>query len=322
VKRVYLDQWVWVRLARAAFDQDVEQAARDSYLIAKHGKALGQLTFPLSTSHYIETYYRRSLESRLRLASVMAELSGFDTMVSSWQLLPGEIDDALRSQFGRPAASRTVSVFGHGASHAFGQPELGSRMRPPDWLSETNRYRWQKTMEHVREVGMLAHPDEDDWDPASIRESAEQWVAGEDEMGRRAQEFELERGGGRRDVLTAKEMVEILDDLNTACLRAGLSAQAAVNSLGRDGMTNFVLSMPVRGTVHRLRQLYHENPNRPRRANDMHDIESLSVAVAHCDIVVAERHAGDMLRRAGAPQRFATTLITSLAELPAVLAAP
>jgi hypothetical protein len=118
---VYLDQNKWVDLARAMTGHAGGARFRDILEIARHGSKAGFARFPLSPLHYLETLSTGSSRRRHDVGTVMNELSHGVTMASSDQLLPGEIDRALRMRWGIPKNLRERPVFGDGASFAFGE---------------------------------------------------------------------------------------------------------------------------------------------------------------------------------------------------------
>ncbi len=50
-----------------------------------------------------------------------------------------------------------------------------------------------------------------------------------------------------------------------------------------------------------------------------HDLPSLSVAVAYCDVVVTEKHWANIMRRGELDRRNGTKVVTSVADLVPVL---
>ena len=84
---VYLDQWVWVRLAsvlegkpRGPGDAGVLDALREA--------AAAGVAFPLSRTHYIETSSIKKPKQRQDLARVMASISFFRTLRGGQVLIP------------------------------------------------------------------------------------------------------------------------------------------------------------------------------------------------------------------------------------------
>lgn len=97
----YLDQWVWIRLARAASGQP--DAPGDPELLkALIDAANAGVAFPLSWIHYIETQWIRNPRQRRDVANVMASISHFRTIRSRRDLLRNQLLIAMHEQFGRP----------------------------------------------------------------------------------------------------------------------------------------------------------------------------------------------------------------------------
>ncbi len=77
---VYLDQWVWIRLSRAALGHT------DAVDAAEPLKRLPQLVSSnlivcaLSNIHYMETHAHNTQARRLRLGKLMVELSHLTTL--------------------------------------------------------------------------------------------------------------------------------------------------------------------------------------------------------------------------------------------------
>jgi hypothetical protein len=132
---VYLDQWVWIRLARAskggpqeAFDVRVLAAVQDA---AEDGVA-----FPLSTTHYIETSKITNPRQRLGLARTMASISHCRTLRARKVLLRHQMLYAMHLTFGRPAfRPQPPEVLGTGIRWAFdGEPQRTHGQAAAEWL--------------------------------------------------------------------------------------------------------------------------------------------------------------------------------------------
>ena len=60
---------------------------------------------------------------------------------------------------------------------------------------------------------------------------------------------------------------------------------------GRDSIRGFADGMPSCRVSITLKTRYHRNPDHRWLANDIHDIDALSVAVAYCDAVFTDKAA-------------------------------
>src|SRR5881396_2551914 len=123
MQRVYLDQWVWVTMARAFQDDKPSAEEVDALALAQSAVELGLASFPLSFFHYSETYTARDADRRRRLADVMADVSKFQTIAPENVLLPPQLDEALFRRFGGPVDRRKQDAFGVGVAHALGEPD-------------------------------------------------------------------------------------------------------------------------------------------------------------------------------------------------------
>ena len=87
----------------------------------------------------------------------------------------------------------------------------------------------------------------------------------------------------------------------------------------RKFFADFVLSLPAKGTITRMRMTGHQNPNFVWALGDLNDMMALGTAAAYCDIVVAEKKWGDVLQRHR--RHLRARVITDVAGLPQALAA-
>lgn len=69
---MYLDHWVWIRLARAAANGEPRRRPTFGFWTRVCDAAAGGVAFPLSTTHYIETSKITSRRQRLDLAWTIA----------------------------------------------------------------------------------------------------------------------------------------------------------------------------------------------------------------------------------------------------------
>jgi hypothetical protein len=119
---VYLDQNQWIYLGRAYYQtpQGEKYSAifEQVELSSKNGRAL----FPLSSSHFIETGKRRNVESRKRLAEVMATISRGWTLAPIEYLVPNQIRAVIAEVFNQRKLS-LPSAIGRGVAFAFGNSE-------------------------------------------------------------------------------------------------------------------------------------------------------------------------------------------------------
>jgi hypothetical protein len=303
MKRVYLDQWVWVKLAKAALGRLDDQPIMDLLEVARFAAANGLADFPLSAVHYMELTSGATPRQRRDLAGVILELSRGHTMLSSGiAILRGELDEALHRRYGRPAERRTAQIFGSGIGHALGRSPLAGEIVSLDGgpvpLEPGRRRFLEQQLTAFAEVFMLTGPAEGVSVPGYDRRAHlvvnERWVADQNVF---AQSLSKLPAHKRPDAHYARAWVlEILPLLDEALRRAGL--RSTVLPHDKVGLTAILHDMPTLWAWTELTRLQHENPGRAWRPQDFSDLEALVVALVHCDIVVFEKHWSTMARRA------------------------
>jgi hypothetical protein len=319
--RVYLDQNKWIDLAKAATGRPDGAQFADVLEIARHGVKAGLAVFPLSAVHYMETLRTRSGRQRHDVGGVMNELSRQLTMVSSPDVLPGEIDRAVRSRWGRPSELRETPVFGHGVWHAFQEEPEVFHLSDELKVDEETRGRIEAHFTRLLEEAMVTGPTRDfpyaGVDPKADDALRERHAQEERDLGafiRRSNR----KGGNFRHAWLVRSIVELTALINESMLRAGVNPERFLE-LGKDGMAAFLYDLPVASAVFEIRYRRHRDPGLTWTRQDLNDLHSLSVAVVHCDVVVTERHVAGLMREAKLDQRHSTVILTDLAELSKVL---
>lgn len=72
LKRVYLDQRDWIKLARQHHGVTQNNDIADVLALVREASTAGHASFPLSAAHYVETYHHREPSRRQRLGAFMS----------------------------------------------------------------------------------------------------------------------------------------------------------------------------------------------------------------------------------------------------------
>jgi len=113
MKRIYLDQNMWIELSRARLGSTgAKQGFSDAYQLARHAAAHGLASFVLSQTHMYETQKRQQWDKRLDIVETMIELSHLHTIRHVTTVVPLEADSAVGTLGG--FATVQPSVFGYG----------------------------------------------------------------------------------------------------------------------------------------------------------------------------------------------------------------
>jgi hypothetical protein len=131
---VYLDQWVWIRLARVLLGRPREK--KDALLLeALLAATEAGVAFPLSSTHYIEASAIKDPAQRLALADVMGRVSHFRTLRWRRELLREQLLAAMHEHFRRPMfRPKPSDPLGLGVHWAF----LGKESLMRIYSTETN----------------------------------------------------------------------------------------------------------------------------------------------------------------------------------------
>jgi len=150
------------------------------------------------------------------------------------------------------------------------------------------------------------------YDPQAHRAVEENFVTYEEAFARELQN----RGfsGRAPDEVDAQTLFLIAGPIAEACQRAGLHP-AMFGGITKEFLLEFLADLPVEFAMCELRRLQHQNPGRSWRKSDLYDLHALSMAVVHCDVVVAERHWSHMMKRAGLDLRNETVVLTDIRDL-------
>lgn len=296
VKRVYLDQNQWIALARQANGLSHDPGVADALTIVEAASRSGLASFPLSAAHYFETMKRGDPGSRQRLGSFMARISKFDTMASAPDVLSLEVRRAALSIAGKTELPPEPRIFGRGFKHAFGQ-SAAEHFPTPDVVREVTKAVGADVVFELVETAMITGPDQ--------RLPFQGIAAPDSSAAQRQIEYEretrdkLKAWGHSSDrahrLVLVQECGDVLVLLNELVDQFGLDIKGLVGD--RENLTAFLLSLPAKGAIIRLRMTAHENVQFRWQLGDLNDMTALGMAAAYCDVVVAENQWGSILQR-------------------------
>jgi len=328
---VYLDQWVWIRLARANMgrpDTPFDLGLLESLKAA----AAAGVAFPLSATHYEETIRITDPAQRREIARVMAPIAMGRTLRKQSDLVRHQLLVALHQTIGRPAfRPPEQQVLGIGVHWAFGGIEgLMTVVDADGEVLESVAPNWHRQLNQYLEFSLMAGPTDAEipnlvkigyidpryfetevgnrleWEKSYVEQAARMKSREELRVALFARELTHEHGAVLQKILNEYR----------------LSFSSIVNgtrSHSRAQMIAFSESVPtIRIAVDMKLELF-RNPSRLWTWNMLRDIDALSTAVPTCDVVVGDRDALHLLRRSGAPNRYGTTVTETLQDLPDLL---
>jgi hypothetical protein len=335
---VYLDQWVWIRLAKAAKGQPRE-ASDMQVLAAIQDAAAAGVAFPLSATHHIETSKRANPQQRLDIARTMASVSHCRTLRARKILLRHQMLHAMHLTFGRPAfRPEAPEVLGTGFRWAFEGEPGPMVLRGPDGLVDpstiTGMSEFLRKANQLAEMMILAGPGDAEvsllrreygYRPEAMTEveaSRLEWEASYVDVlaSHPASRAEL------RVRLQARELLHEHLAMYQALIgeyRINLSREIGYDpgrpNVSRRRMVAFADTIPSLRIAVDLKVELFRNPAKPWSMNAIHDIDALSMAMPYCHVVVPDSEMADLLSRSDAGSRHGTKIITKLSALPGVL---
>jgi hypothetical protein len=335
---VYLDQWVWIRLARAANGEPREDSD-PKVLAAVQEAAENGVAFPLSATHYIETSKITNPRNRHDVARTMASISHCRTLRAPNVLLRHQMLHAMHLAFGRPAfRPQAPDVLGTGFRWAFDGKPGPLVLRGPDGLVDPATIdgmpEFLRKANQIAELMVLAGPGDEEagilrqqygFQPEAMIEidaSRLEWESSYVDL-------LAEHPASRAELRVRLQARELLHEhlamytALTSEYRINLSREIGYNphrpNVSRRRMVSFADTIPSLRIAVDLKVELFRNATKPWTMNAIHDIDALSMAVPYCHIVVPDREMTNLLSRSGAGPRHGTKIITTLSELPDAL---
>ena len=336
----YLDQWVWIRLARAAAGKP-DAPGDPTLLEALIAAADAGVAFPLSWTHYIETQRIKDHGRRKDVADVMASISHFRGLRSRTDLMRNQLLIAMHEEFGRPTfRPENLDPLGVGVHWVFDGMERTMQIHDlddgsvvdSDVFTRERRIRATQWFEYT----VLAGPTPED--EPELRERYGYKPEATEEEGRRRLEWEQEFVGLLEDTppedpaelrvwIQAREVTHEHMELAAEVFKEyGLSFRVLDGGFGddrpkerREFISGFFDRMPSVRVAVDLKLAVHRNNQRGWAQNDVYDTDAMSIAVPYCAVVVADKAVADALDRVKASERHGTFVTAKLDELTEVL---
>ncbi len=317
---VYLDQNFWIDLARADAGQPGREGMEDALAVVRHTAENHLASFPLSSTHYVETYKRRDPISRQQLGKFMAEISRGVTIAHTGTLLEPELEHALHLRFGRPPNPVDLRVFGEGVGHAFGQADFEIS------LDESMLARLTPAQRH--QIQLVAR---DFWNLASIAGPpfelpaegihpptpfySERWAKAQNELVERLSEHQPDGDKTFVQRVTAAQEFTTTFEEHSEILERHDVAQTEIfhDDVSIEELNSFLKLMPVRWIVSEMRRVGFGDRQRTTEPNDLEDLVALALAAVHCDVVAGERYWTGVIRRSDAEPH--TTVVSTPQDL-------
>jgi hypothetical protein len=156
------------------------------------------------------------------------------------------------------------------------------------------------------------------WNPEAVTQVGDRRAAEERDQRLRLDGEGRWRRGRLRDLVSARELIiEFQNILPRALAERGLVLADVASD--EQSARAFVRAMPSTEVSIALKTAWHRNRDKQWTANDIHDIDAMSLSVPYCDIVVTEKACHHALQEARLGKRMHTALLRKLEDLPSTL---
>ena len=330
---VYLDQWVWSRLAAAADGRPNGPNDVEVLTEVKSASAAG-VAFPLSATHYIETTGVNEVVQRIALSGIMSEVTHMRTLKSRHLLLLDQFFNAMENLLGRQNSASSLDPLGVGVYWAFSGEARKLSMKIPRELEPSGLPPLSPEllcrMTQWAETQFLCGPRDEDverlrteygYRPESTQESGAMRLESE----------ELYKGSLGDDAVSRKELrlriqarelihehVDLLDELLESfglTFNEAFGGDPELPGSARPKLVGFLDSIPsMRISVDMKFELFRDS-GRTWKVNDLRDIDALSLAIPYCHLVVADKAAVQSVRNSKADLRCDTKVTRHIEEL-------
>lgn len=332
---VYLDQWVWIDLARAEAGKP-RRPSDPKVLTALRDAAAAGVAFPLSTTHYFETAKIKKPDQRQNLARVMASISFFRTLRGGRQLMRHQLLNAMHESFGRPTfRPPPPEPLGLGVVFAFTGEQRLMTVRNRDTGTETVESdvpgvgALRRKLGQLAETMVIAGPADDE--VATLRTNGYRPETAEAMATSRLEWEKLYVGMLRDDPISAQELRvrvmarellhEHFDLLGEVMAEYRMSLERALRinverpGSGRPKMMEFSDRIPTMRLAADMKTALFRNAERVWQLNDLYDIDALSLAIPYCHVVLTDKDAADRVRRTKADERHGTHVLANFDAL-------
>lgn len=325
MKRIYLDQNIWIELSRARLRRNgAKKEFVEVYELAKFASAHGMASFALSQTHMYETQKRQEWSKRLDIVETMIEISRLHAIRHVTRVVPAEANFAIGVLGGHSPAP--PNVFGFGVRDMLAKC-IDNQPFPRGIDLRALGYR-ESFVKLAERFDLLQ-----DWDAlllagappgiasieirSALRAVDLAFAADQSGVADKIKALDL-KGAALEDVLMHYTLTEVRHELFRAASEYGIPGKALVDFMVAEPAC-MLRMLPSRHVVHSM-YMQHAQRQKNWKPNDLHDITALGVAVPYCDAVATERHWVTVLRQRKIDEGHGTVLLASPTELSAYLA--
>jgi hypothetical protein len=318
VLTVYLDQNIWIELAKALYRPDATSEARRNAEKLKEAVAAGCLRCPVGEIHLMEAYRIGDRDRRVQLASVFAAFSGGWFIAGRQTRVAYELDAALSKLLSISNVSdrQPFNAFAQNFLWAFGDASHLSTLMAisPERLDQISA-----SIGPINALlSYLGDNDENVRRTAVVRMQASNEDLTDAIRKRRA--LTKDEGGDMRfRAYSAQLFLEVRDKIDAALRKMGKSF-ADLLALPEQKIACLIDLVPCWDIERCLAVQVEQQWDRELDGNDTYDIAGLTAGIPYCDVVVTERLWTHLCKACGIAAKYNSRVISSVFEIASLLA--
>ncbi len=331
---LYLDLNHWIYLAKVRHSHtEAPKGYADLWDALSSAVDTGRVVVPLSAQHLWEVHRIADPRQRRHIADVMETIARFQYLLGRVDIGHLEIEAGIRHILGEPDPPVPLPLIRATIGQALGLvggiqivdgsgQDVSERTRREMGTAEYEAFLAKATLEFER--GLLAGPPDEDveilraehgYAPEVARASGESRLAFEQDLSEKLSVNERWRRGRLRDVVSAREFTHEWLDLFNRINRERVESGCKDFDVSDAEMIGLIGAMPHSQVAISLKTRYHRNARHRWTANDIVDIDAVSVAFAYCDAVFTDKAARHMLMNSPELRSFPTELPKRPADL-------
>lgn len=306
---IFIDQNKWIEFAKVEARKNVSSEIIALYENLVSAVKSGDVIFPLTTSHIIETSKRNDPKSRLYLVTAQARLSKGLGFRSRKSRILVEMCNALRRIFGEQAVNLPSNWVVAGFMQAFESLDL---LIATDKDLETSLLINEHTNPQSLFLEFMMNSDD------TIRREAHSTTQAESEaLINRIEQRRLLYAGHphatRKRAYSANIFNEHQNILAQALLIVGHTFDD-MRACGDKAIVNFIKDIPTLNVEIEIISKLEQRCTR-MQTNSLFDMSSFSTAIPNCKYVVAEKDFVSLAKQANLHEHYNTNISHSLSNL-------
>lgn len=302
---LYLDQNVWIDVAHSLNDKQNGPYSSLSRLIIKN-----DIITPISSEHIIELSKIDDISHRMKIATVMLELSHGWFLADEHSLVVRELQRAFARKFNKHVPN-APPIIGRGLHFAFGKSDtlyhdLSRGIQNIDIV--------KKRLESPDAQLFLLVGSNDEAARSLMADLQKSAVSFANKVNSLREKAKSHSKAIRKRAYIADLTFQLQYELHKILHAYGHSLDWFLK-WGTTELMEFFTSIPCLNVEMEVSVARDEYWNRSVDPNDLYDVSFLSVAIPYCQHVVTERHWVHIAQSRGLDQKYSTRMYSNLSDL-------